>query len=126
MVLDLARHLSGGDTDAVSVQDVEDVVAWDYFPHVDSQAIKGGWFNQFESLQGHRRTYYTSSVRFFENVEASFQSAFDLVDRYFDPLVASNRGSGGRGALPVVTPKWKEPGAPGLEVVRQRRAWSEL
>jgi hypothetical protein len=54
-----------------------------YFAHFDSSAISSGVFSQLEALQGHRGTFFTSSLRTFETMEAAVVSAYDIVDRYF-------------------------------------------
>jgi hypothetical protein len=53
------------------------------FAHFDVSAISSGVLAKLEALQGHRGTFFTSSLRTFETMEAAVVSAYDIVDRYF-------------------------------------------
>ena len=57
---------------------------WDhYFPHVNTEAIDNGWFQDLEDLQGYRRTYFTGGYRTMELIETVIRSSYDIIDRYF-------------------------------------------
>ncbi|AKF11054.1 flavin monoamine oxidase family protein [Sandaracinus amylolyticus] len=58
---------------------------WDYFPHVSTEALRGGFYERVESLQGENHTYYVGSTLSFETVEHSARYARDLVIRHFPP-----------------------------------------
>jgi len=53
------------------------------FPRFNNDAIGSGAFQSLELLQGHRGTYWTSSIRAFESMEQVVASAYDIVDRHF-------------------------------------------
>lgn len=55
----------------------------DYFPHVGPQALRDGWYEKFNHVQGKDHTYFTSGLNSFELVEYTIRSAQDLVATYF-------------------------------------------
>ncbi|KAH8174425.1 flavin containing amine oxidoreductase domain-containing protein [Sarocladium implicatum] len=55
----------------------------DYFPHVNTQALLDGWYDQFNEIQGKQHTYYVSGLNQFEFVEYAIRAAGALVDGYF-------------------------------------------
>lgn len=55
----------------------------DYFPHLGTDAVAGGWYKRFNGLQGSQRTYFTSGLNSFELVEYTIRAAQDLVATYF-------------------------------------------
>ncbi|CAB9520562.1 Catalase [Seminavis robusta] len=55
-----------------------------YFPTVSSQDFADGFFDDMESLQGIRNTYFVGSYLLFENVPSAEQYARDLILRKFD------------------------------------------
>ena len=59
---------------------------WPYFPHVDLTDFRAGFYDQLESLQGFRHTYYSSSLLAFETVGTTVAYSRGLIDRYFPPL----------------------------------------
>jgi hypothetical protein len=59
---------------------------WPYFPHVGLTDFRAGFYDQLESLQGFRHTYYSSSLLAFETVGTTVAYSRGLVDRYFPPL----------------------------------------
>jgi hypothetical protein len=59
-------------------------VRWEYFPHVDTETMRGGYYRQLEALQGARRTYYTGELLCFPTVETVAAYSFDLVRRFFE------------------------------------------
>jgi hypothetical protein len=59
---------------------------WPYFPHVGLADFRAGFYDQLESLQGFRHTYYSSSLLAFETVGTTVAYSRGLVDRYFPPL----------------------------------------
>lgn len=62
---------------------------WNYFPHVDVEAFKAGFFDDFEALQGSRATWYCGSLPAFESVENVFAYSETMVER----LVAGHTGN---------------------------------
>jgi len=56
---------------------------WKYFPHVDSQAMAAGFFDQVEALQGTQQTFYTGGQLDFDIVEGAISYSRHLVDHYF-------------------------------------------
>lgn len=57
--------------------------AWRYFPHVSPAAMRAGYYDRLESLQGQRRTYYAGELLSFSTVESTVSYARDLVARHF-------------------------------------------
>ncbi|RGP64263.1 FAD nadp-binding domain-containing [Fusarium sporotrichioides] len=55
----------------------------DYFPHLGSEALAGGWYKKFNILQGKDHTYFTSGLNSFELVEYTIRAARDLVATHF-------------------------------------------
>jgi hypothetical protein len=59
-----------------------DVIGWsgvlDYFPHVDSEALRDGWYDKFNKLQGSQQTYYASGLNGFEIVEFAIRAGQDM------------------------------------------------
>ena len=73
--------------------ELEEVVLsrrWRYFPHVASEAMAEGYYDELEALQGTRRTYYAGELMSFSTVELCARYSRDLVDRFF-PLVLTER-----------------------------------
>ena len=56
---------------------------WRYFPHVSSEVMQAGFYDQLEKLQGVQNTYYTGGVMNFETVETVVEYSKTLVDKYF-------------------------------------------
>jgi len=56
---------------------------WRYFPHVGPEAMRRGFFDRFEALQGERRTYYAGETLSFGAVEPVVAYAEQLVHRFF-------------------------------------------
>ena len=54
---------------------------WEYFPHVDAEAFAGGFYDDFEAMQGHRATWYCGSLLAFESVESTMAYSEDIVNR---------------------------------------------
>ena len=64
---------------------------WEYFPHISSQDIKDGWFDQMEAMQGAKNTYYVGSALSFELVETVVAYSKELVNKHF-PANPTSRG----------------------------------
>ena len=56
---------------------------WPYFPRVGSQAMRGGYFDDVEALQGKDGIYYVGSSLSFETVEHTSRFARTLVQKHF-------------------------------------------
>lgn len=56
---------------------------WRYFPHVTSEVMRGGWYDDVERMQGKFHTYYTGEVLSFTLVELVANYSADLVRRFF-------------------------------------------
>ncbi len=52
---------------------------WDYFPHIDSETMRAGFYDELESLQGEFSTYYTGEVLSFTLVELILDYSRNLV-----------------------------------------------
>ena len=58
---------------------------WDYFPHVGTQALQGGFYYKVEAMQGQNHTFYVGGTLSFETVEHSARYAQALVKGHFLP-----------------------------------------
>jgi predicted NAD/FAD-dependent oxidoreductase len=58
---------------------------WDYFPHVGTGALRGGFYYRLAALQGQRHTFYVGGTLAFETVEHSARQAEALVRTHFLP-----------------------------------------
>jgi hypothetical protein len=58
---------------------------WDYFPHVSTAALQGGFYSQVSALQGQNHTFYVGGTLSFEDVERSARFAKTLVQTHFLP-----------------------------------------
>ncbi|MCU0447085.1 MAG: FAD-dependent oxidoreductase [Microscillaceae bacterium] len=54
-----------------------------YFPHVDSETIKNGFYDELEDLQGQNRTFYVGGLLNFELVETITNYSKHLIGRFF-------------------------------------------
>lgn len=72
--------LSGGDKTTRALVRKE---AWNYFPHVSSEALRAGFYERMRALQGQNGTYYVGGIMNLETVEGTTAFAKDLVMRYF-------------------------------------------
>jgi predicted NAD/FAD-binding protein len=68
---------------SISDNDVHAVTLWDYFPHVDANAIADGFYDRLEAMQGERGTYYCGSLLAFELVEQVVRYSRHLVESRF-------------------------------------------
>lgn len=73
----------------ITESDIRFSQEWDYFPHVDGQAMRDGFFAKLAAHQGARNTYFTSGLRNFESIEHCLRSAHDLIDTYFKPVTGA-------------------------------------
>ncbi|KAL5339208.1 hypothetical protein BJX70DRAFT_397981 [Aspergillus crustosus] len=55
----------------------------EHYPHVDSEVLREGWYEEFRGIQGVNRTFYTSGLNRVEHVEYAILAARDLVEEYF-------------------------------------------
>ena len=70
------------DSKPITGSDIIKVQKWTNFPRFTMDSVANGVFESLENLQGYRKTYWTSSVRYFESMEHVVASAYDIVDRY--------------------------------------------
>lgn len=66
--------------------DIKDIImfkSWRYFPHVNCEELKNGWYDKVEGMQGQRGTYYAGEVMNFGNFEETVCYSKFLVDRFF-------------------------------------------
>ena len=82
-VLSGVKHtiaLLGG---SVTEKDVHTLTLWDYFPHVDANAIADGFYDRLEAMQGEQHTYYCGGLLAFELVEQVVRYSRHLVESRF-------------------------------------------
>lgn len=58
-------------------------ITWKYFPHVTSELMKNGYFNNLENLQGKNNTYYAGELLNFSTTEHSASYAKKLINKHF-------------------------------------------
>jgi oxygen-dependent protoporphyrinogen oxidase len=58
---------------------------WDYFPHVSTDALRNGFYERVEAMQGRNNTFYVGGTLSFETVEHSARYAQELVRKNFPP-----------------------------------------
>lgn len=63
--------------------EIKSVQKWHYFPHVKSDAIHKGFYDELESLQGENHTYFNGALMNFELIENVTVYSNDLVHRFF-------------------------------------------
>ncbi|KAK4407365.1 Long-chain-fatty-acid--AMP ligase FadD26 [Sesamum angolense] len=84
LAIDAVKRM-GGEVERIVLQR-----RFKYFPHVESQDIKNGFYNKVETeLQGQQNTYYIGGLMAFELTERNSSYAMALVSRHFacdDPL----------------------------------------
>nr|MBS0037239.1 FAD-dependent oxidoreductase [Saprospiraceae bacterium] len=56
---------------------------WTYFPHVEAMAIKEGFYDTLENLQGKNNTFFTGGLMAFELIEPILNYSDNLVNRHF-------------------------------------------
>jgi hypothetical protein len=66
-----------------SLLEVRAYKKWKYFPHVDPETIKTGFYERLENLQGKRRTFFAGEVMNFSTIEHSVRYSRHLVERFF-------------------------------------------
>jgi hypothetical protein len=68
---------------SIVTNDLHTCTTWDYFPHVDTAAISGGFYDQLEALQGEQHTFYCGGLLAFELVEPIVRYSRHLVETRF-------------------------------------------
>lgn len=56
---------------------------WQYFPHVQIEDLKAGFYKKFEQLQGHHGLYYATTLSTFEIMNEAIRAGEDLAEKYF-------------------------------------------
>jgi len=56
---------------------------WYYFPHVNSEDYKNGWYDKVEAMQGKDNTYYAGEIMSFGDMEETAEYSRDLIGRFF-------------------------------------------
>ncbi|TAD98989.1 MAG: FAD-dependent oxidoreductase [Bacteroidetes bacterium] len=56
---------------------------WNYFPRVNGESMKEGFYEKLEALQGVNATYYAGGLLNYEVTESTLHNANDLIDRKF-------------------------------------------
>jgi hypothetical protein len=73
--------------------DVRDFREWDYFLHFDWRELERGFYAKFNTLQGHKNTYYVSGLNGFETVEFAIRAGRGGVDTFLDPVFLDSNGA---------------------------------
>lgn len=76
---DLVKQMNG------TLGTVHGVTHWKYFPHVSPEAMRDGFFDRVEALQGNRRTFYVGESLNFSTVGLASEHADALVRRRLTP-----------------------------------------
>lgn len=67
----------------IQLKDVVMHKCWRYFPHVNTQEVKHGWYDKAEALQGKKNTYYAGEIMSFSDIEECVSYSKYLTDRFF-------------------------------------------
>ena len=67
----------------VEVKDIVMYKSWRYFPHVNANEMKGGWYEKLEGMQGQRNTYWAGEIMSFSDMEEVASYSKQLVERFF-------------------------------------------
>lgn len=59
---------------------------WRYFPHVRSEQMRAGFYDDLEALQGRWRTWYVGEIMAFSLIELIVEYSEALVARHFDTV----------------------------------------
>ena len=65
------------------LREVLTAVPWKYFPHVTAEAMRDGYFDRLNALQGRRRSYYLGELLNFATVGLTSQYADHLIRERF-------------------------------------------
>lgn len=66
--------------------DIKDIIMekdWRYFPHINCDEYKNGWYDTVESWQGENSTYYAGEVMSFSDMEETATYSKELIERFF-------------------------------------------
>lgn len=87
------EHMASQDYEAIMRQDlrdvgceVENIIAqkeWEYFYHVDTNALQEGFYPKLIALQGERNTFYSGSIFNYETVAHCEEYAGYVIEKYF-------------------------------------------
>jgi protoporphyrinogen oxidase len=66
-----------------SLEKLEMVSRWKFFPHINADYMRDGYFDKLESIQGRQDTYYVGELLNFSTVTHSASYSKDLVERFF-------------------------------------------
>jgi hypothetical protein len=65
------------------LQTVHSLTHWQYFPHVNGDTMRSGWFDQVAALQGQNHTYYVGEALNFSTVGFASEQSANVIARYF-------------------------------------------
>lgn len=71
------------ETRGIKIKDIVMFKSWRYFPHVNCDELKHGWYEKVEGMQGNLGTYYGGEVMNFGDIEECVSYSKDLVNRFF-------------------------------------------
>ncbi|MSS44321.1 hypothetical protein FYJ27_11485 [Anaerosalibacter bizertensis] len=80
-----ARQLVEEDLETLGMNLIDIVMhkSWRYFPHVNCDELKHGWYDKVEGMQGELGTYYAGEVMNFGNIDECVAYSKLLVNRFF-------------------------------------------
>lgn len=67
----------------IKIKDVIMFKSWRYFPHVNCDELKHGWYEKVEGMQGEKGTYYAGEIMNFGDIEECVVYSKTLVNRFF-------------------------------------------
>ena len=70
-------------TFGINLKDIFMQKSWRYFPHVNTEQMKHGWYDKLEALQGQKNTYYAGEIMSFSDIEECVAYSKFVVDRFF-------------------------------------------
>lgn len=66
--------------------EVDDIVmhkSWRYFPHINTDEYKRGWYDKVEGWQGNNNTFFAGEIMSYGDIDEVVQYSKELVERFF-------------------------------------------
>ena len=79
------QEILRGEIEAVGgrLKEIHKFQRWKYFPHVDSESMRSGYYEKLERMQGKRNTFYAGELLSFSSIEHVVRYSQNLVERFF-------------------------------------------
>jgi hypothetical protein len=67
----------------INIKDTIMFKSWRYFPHVNCDEMRHGWYEKVEGMQGQMGTYYAGEIMSFGDIEECAAYSKALINRFF-------------------------------------------